>query len=89
VFAIPAAVITIVAIREGRLGPGWDVAAGLALAWLLVDLQAAKTLAESLPAGFQGFGNLIREAKMVALVVLGLSAAAAGRPPSVAGSVAP
>jgi hypothetical protein len=78
VFAIPAAVICLLAVRENRLPPGLEVPIGFAIAFLLVDLQAAKTLAESLPAGFQGFGNLIREAKMVALLVLGAASALAG-----------
>lgn len=75
VFALPAAVLAVLAVERGWLGGAWAVAIGVAVTFLLFDLQLLRALCEDLSGPWRGLVNLVREAKMVSL--LGLLAAAA------------
>jgi hypothetical protein len=70
VFAIPAMVLSILAVLQGRLGPRWAVPVGIAVAVLLYDLQILKGIAQAMPPALVAVGALLREAKFGALVLL-------------------
>lgn len=70
VFAIPAAVVSLLGLIRGRLHEIWIVPLGLCLTALLFDLQAIKGIAETLPAGTSGLFGPLKELKFLALVGL-------------------
>jgi alpha-1,2-mannosyltransferase len=70
VFALPAAVLSIVATARGRL-PGWAAGvAGTSVAVLLVDLQALRSWSEDLPPFLRVVGMVLRELKFLSLLGL-------------------
>ena len=75
VFAIPAAVVALVGVAQGRLGRGWSVTVALSVAVLLFDLRTLKALATALPDALGWLSGTLRELKFLALI--GLLAATA------------
>jgi alpha-1,2-mannosyltransferase len=80
VFALPAAVVAIVAALRGRLTEWAVVIAGLCVAVLLIDLQALRGWSEGLPDVLWAFGRVLRELKFLALIGLFAITLALGRP---------
>ncbi len=70
VFAIPAMVLGLLAVGQGRLAGPWTVVVGLCVAMVLFDLATLKRLAEGLPDGMGALAWVLKEAKFFALVGL-------------------
>jgi len=79
VWAIPAAVIGVLAVARGRLPQSWAVPLGIAIAIWAYDMALLKAVAE----GTGGiFLDIIRESKFAALLVLLVVSALAGVAPA-------
>jgi hypothetical protein len=89
VFAIPAMVVSILAVAQGRLRAGWAAPIGLAVAVLLFDLQGLKAMAEGVPPALLAVGAVLREAKFGALVLLLASTERIGHVPAPAPLASP
>ncbi|MEZ4234914.1 MAG: glycosyltransferase family 87 protein [Myxococcota bacterium] len=89
VFAIPAAVLSVLAVQQGRLPRTWAVPVGLAVAVLLFDLQTIKGLAEAMPPALVAVGAVLRELKFGALVLLLASTERLGHVPAAAAAPVP
>jgi alpha-1,2-mannosyltransferase len=80
VFALPAAVISVLAVHDGRLGPRWAIPVGICVTLLLFDLQVLKGMSRSLPDPIWFLSGVVRELKFVALLGLLASTLRVGRP---------
>jgi hypothetical protein len=70
VWLMPAAVVSVVALGQGRLSPGWAAPIGLALTAWCFDLTALKTMHLYVTPEHLVLGAALREAKFAAIVVL-------------------
>ena len=69
VWAIPAIVASLVALAHGRLGPGWGVLLGLAMACWATDISDMKSLSRGARAVSPVLGYSIQELKFLSLLV--------------------
>jgi hypothetical protein len=81
VFALPAAVLGVVAVETGRIGPRWVMPIALGVTVLLFDLQVLKAQATALSDLWLPLGWPLQEAKFFALLgLLAVSARIGWRP---------
>jgi hypothetical protein len=81
VFALPAAVISVLAVERGRIGPRWVAPIGLCVTVLLFDLQILKAQSTALPPAWWLLAGALQEAKFFALLGLLAITAWLGRGP--------
>jgi hypothetical protein len=71
VWALPAVVIGVLGLSQGRLKGGWAVVFGLAIAAWAFDLATLKSGVFTLRKHYWGLAMCLQEIKMVALLVFG------------------
>jgi len=78
VWAIPAVVASLVAVARGRLGTGWAVAIGLAIACWATDIGDMKAMSYGARSVHPVLGYAVQELKFAALLVFGAATTFAG-----------
>lgn len=79
VWALPAVVVAVAALDAGRLGVGWALPLGVAVAAWAFDLAELKEMATYVQGSAPALAALLREVKMVALIVLYAASLRVGR----------
>lgn len=79
VWALPAVVVAVAALAAGRLGAAWAAPVGLACAAWAFDLASLKEMALYVQGTAAPLAWLLQEAKLFALLVLGVASVIVGR----------